>query len=357
MLGCANVSPAMLDSSSPGTDYRIDFGNLQPRTYTFLKYFHKFSVELAGLQAQFEKLQDITNQLAGIPKVSPKLDVIDDNVDINENLDVTFGVFDENPKTIESYYVDAGLVIYDEYYDVDDHDPVLREVALNLDYICNKQINNKSCDELQKMFNLIVSEEESQGVEDNQEAEPSLVVIDNDIPAEVSTNAIAGINNFDSLHMKLSIQHNQETVTFQAATNQADLLMISGKVLNKWLTKSSHSAIAQLFSIQSQHSVHVLVGIVLKADDYPNYTYKDGLLRYKGKAVVGQEAVVRQKLLVALHDSSIRGHSGITATYHNLKSLFYWKGMKADVAEFVNSCMGCQRSKHELVASPGLLQP
>ncbi|GAA0158044.1 hypothetical protein LIER_15169 [Lithospermum erythrorhizon] len=190
MLGCANVLPTMLDSSSLGTNYRTDLSNLQPCTYTFLKYFHKFPVELAGLQAQFEKLQDITNQLAGIPKISPKLDVIDHNVDINENLDVTFGldkyemkpnmnnissivsfswnfesentfsdeletnkicvseVFDENPETDESYYVDAGLVICDEYYDVDDHDPVLREVALNLDYICSKQIDNNSCDAL-----------------------------------------------------------------------------------------------------------------------------------------------------------------------------------------------------------------
>ncbi|GAA0147791.1 hypothetical protein LIER_42969 [Lithospermum erythrorhizon] len=148
MLGCANVSPAMLDSSS-----------------------------------------------SGILKIFPKLDVIDHNIDINENLDVTFGidkygiekydmepnmnntssivslswnfesentfsdeletnkicaseVSDENPETNESYYVDVGLVIYDEYHDVDDHDPVLREVALNLDYICSKQIDNNSCDVL-----------------------------------------------------------------------------------------------------------------------------------------------------------------------------------------------------------------
>ncbi|GAA0144349.1 hypothetical protein LIER_04823 [Lithospermum erythrorhizon] len=57
-------------------------------------------------------------------------------------------VFDENSETDESYYVDVGLVIYDEYYDVDDHDLVLREVALNLDYICSKQIDNNSCDAL-----------------------------------------------------------------------------------------------------------------------------------------------------------------------------------------------------------------
>ncbi|KAG9146528.1 hypothetical protein Leryth_022594 [Lithospermum erythrorhizon] len=186
MLGCANVSPAMLDSSSPGTDYRTDLSNLQPSTYTFLKYFYKFPIELAGLQAQFEKLKTLQINL----QISPKLDVIDHSVAINDNLDVTFGVdkyemepnmnntssiisfswnfesmntfsdeletnkicasavFDENPETDESYYVDVGLVIYDEYYDVDDHDPVLREVALNLDYICSKQIDNNSCDVL-----------------------------------------------------------------------------------------------------------------------------------------------------------------------------------------------------------------
>lgn len=40
-----------------------------------------------------------------------------------------------------------------------------------------------------------------------------------------------------------------------------------------------------------------------------------------------------------------------------MKSLFYWKGLKKDVKEWVRNCDICQRCKSENVASPGLLQP
>ncbi|GAA0163820.1 hypothetical protein LIER_19596 [Lithospermum erythrorhizon] len=45
----------------------------------------------------------------------------------------------------------------------------------------------------------------------------------------------------------------------------------------------------------------------------------------------------------------------MAVTYHYVKSLFYWKGLKKDIAQFVSSCDVCQRHKHELLPSPGLL--
>ena len=41
-------------------------------------------------------------------------------------------------------------------------------------------------------------------------------------------------------------------------------------------------------------------------------------------------------------------HSGSTKMYHDLKEVFWWKGFKNDIAEFVAKCPKCQKVKVEL---------
>lgn len=45
------------------------------------------------------------------------------------------------------------------------------------------------------------------------------------------------------------------------------------------------------------------------------------------------------------------------ATYHRLKQLFWWKGLKVDVENFVKQCSICQQAKHEHSHPAGLIQP
>jgi hypothetical protein len=72
---------------------------------------------------------------------------------------------------------------------------------------------------------------------------------------------------------------------------------------------------------------------------------------------VGQNSALRTKLVAAVHDSSAGRHSGMHATYHRLKKLFVWKGMKTDVDDFVKQCQICQQAKGERVHPTGLLHP
>jgi hypothetical protein len=41
----------------------------------------------------------------------------------------------------------------------------------------------------------------------------------------------------------------------------------------------------------------------------------------------------------------------------DLKPLFFWKGMKADIVNFVARCLECQQVKDEHRHPTGLLQP
>jgi hypothetical protein len=50
-------------------------------------------------------------------------------------------------------------------------------------------------------------------------------------------------------------------------------------------------------------------------------------------------------------------HPGVTKMRADLKPLFLWKGMKADIVSYVARCLECQQVKAEHKHSAGLLQP
>lgn len=62
-------------------------------------------------------------------------------------------------------------------------------------------------------------------------------------------------------------------------------------------------------------------------------------------------------MLQAVHSSGVGGHSGVTATYHRVKKIFHWPGMKKSIQNYVASCAVCQQAKVEHMKQPGLLKP
>lgn len=87
------------------------------------------------------------------------------------------------------------------------------------------------------------------------------------------------------------------------------------------------------------------------------FSYRDGLLRYKGKLFVGSTTSLRAKILQYMHSSGYGGHSGINATFQRVRGTFLWPGMRAEVQTMINACHQCQISKHETTRPAGLLQP
>ena len=82
-----------------------------------------------------------------------------------------------------------------------------------------------------------------------------------------------------------------------------------------------------------------------------DYKLKDGILYRKVK--LGREkfdAIVipksmKEAVLVVSHDHS--GHNGSTRTYMAVRRIYYWKGMKKDIANHVKRCKKCQ--EHNVV--------
>ena len=56
------------------------------------------------------------------------------------------------------------------------------------------------------------------------------------------------------------------------------------------------------------------------------------------------------------HHSYYSIHPGLTKMYHDIKEIYWWHGMKKDVAEFVAQCPNCQQVKVEHQKPAGLVQ-
>jgi len=104
-------------------------------------------------------------------------------------------------------------------------------------------------------------------------------------------------------------------------------------------------------------ATELLSKLALNPDVVPHFSLHSGLLRYRNRIWVGNDQALKQRLISEFHSSAWAGHSGVPVTYTRLKQCFAWKGMKAAVRLFVQSCVTCQQSKYDRSRAPGLLQP
>jgi hypothetical protein len=96
----------------------------------------------------------------------------------------------------------------------------------------------------------------------------------------------------------------------------------------------------------------------IKEDKAPWFSVDDqGTLWYKKRLCVPEIKEMRELILREAHDSTYSIHLGSTKMYHDLKSRYWWYGMKRAITEYVALCDNCQRVKAERQRPAGLLQP
>jgi hypothetical protein len=66
---------------------------------------------------------------------------------------------------------------------------------------------------------------------------------------------------------------------------------------------------------------------------------------------------LKELILREAHDSAYSIHPGSIKMYKDLKTHYWWYGMKRDIAEYVSLCDTCQRVKAKHQRPAGLLQP
>jgi len=95
----------------------------------------------------------------------------------------------------------------------------------------------------------------------------------------------------------------------------------------------------------------------VKKGTIPDFSMSKEILRFRNRLCVADHSELRKELLQESHNSTPSTHLGSTKMYRDLKTHYWWPGMKRDVAEYVARCLTCQRVKAEHQKSGGLLQP
>jgi hypothetical protein len=96
----------------------------------------------------------------------------------------------------------------------------------------------------------------------------------------------------------------------------------------------------------------------IKEEKAPGFSIDEqGTLWYKKRLCIPEAKEIRELILREAHDSAYSIHPGSTNMYHDLKSRYWWYGMKRAIAEYVAMCDNCQRVKAERQRPAELLQP
>ncbi|RHN78855.1 putative nucleotidyltransferase, Ribonuclease H [Medicago truncatula] len=116
-----------------------------------------------------------------------------------------------------------------------------------------------------------------------------------------------------------------------------------------------------LKSIKEAQKVDVkFVDLLVARDQTEDSDFKiddQGVLRFRGRICIPDNEEIKKMILEESHRSSLSIHPGATKMYHDLKKIFWWSGLKRDVAQFVYSCLVCQKSKVEHQKPAGMMVP
>jgi hypothetical protein len=91
---------------------------------------------------------------------------------------------------------------------------------------------------------------------------------------------------------------------------------------------------------------------------YEGYSFdSDGLMRIRGQIYVPPNDDLRMLILSEAHRAVYMAHPRVTKMRADRKPLSFWRGMKADIVNFVARCLECQQVKAEHRHPTGLIQP
>ncbi|GJS38900.1 ty3-gypsy retrotransposon protein [Tanacetum coccineum] len=147
-----------------------------------------------------------------------------------------------------------------------------------------------------------------------------------------------------------------------AATYQKELFAIVEAVYN-W----RQYLWGRHFTIRTDHrSLKELMQQVIQTPLQQKYVRKlmgfDFIIEYKpgvtnGVADALSRVFEEEEVVTEFRNTPTAGHSGIKKMLVGLSALFYWKGMRKSVEEFIGKCLVCQETKYSTQAPGGLLQP
>ncbi|XP_071926100.1 uncharacterized protein [Coffea arabica] len=189
-------------------------------------------------------------------------------------------------------------------------------------------------------------------------------------------DVIIGMDFLDQYHAKLDCRAKvvefcipgEATLRLDVKGRLASSAMISGIRARKMLSKGAQGFLAFLINAPSDQVKLEDVPVVREFPDVFPEELKtlppEREVEFRIDLVPGTAPISKtpyrmapaelKELKIQLQDLL---EKGVTKMYHDVKELYWWEGLKKDVAEFVQKCLICQQVKAEHQKPSGLLQP
>ena len=84
---------------------------------------------------------------------------------------------------------------------------------------------------------------------------------------------------------------------------------------------------------------------VRKRDNFDFVLMDDDTLKFKNRLCIPHVGGLKRKLLKDFHHSRFTVQAGGTKMYSDMKQLYWWPGLKRDIAKFIAQCLVCQQVK------------
>lgn len=135
-----------------------------------------------------------------------------------------------------------------------------------------------------------------------------------------------------------------DTLSSQFEQEESDLMILnvaSTKIEPQWIeeVKSSY--------------IDLMAQVLLTLEVNYHYTVKDGIIKYKGRILIGSSNLIKLRVMEEIHNSSIGGNSGMQASNQKAKGMFYWAGMKKEFEEYISACDVCKKCKQKMYHTLG----
>jgi hypothetical protein len=108
---------------------------------------------------------------------------------------------------------------------------------------------------------------------------------------------------------------------------------------------------------QDPKRLELLTKLSIDSQAVPKFSLQNGIIRHKGKLLIGNNTQLKSQLMATFHKSALSGHSGEGATLKRLQLMFYWPNMQQLVKDYVSTCPICQKNKSKHTPYLGLLAP
>ncbi|KAK1408206.1 hypothetical protein QVD17_39841 [Tagetes erecta] len=109
---------------------------------------------------------------------------------------------------------------------------------------------------------------------------------------------------------------------------------------------------AQLEALKEEH----LKSESLRGMEKRFETKPDGIRCVENRMWIPVFGDLRELVMDEAHKSRYSVHPGSDKMYHDLKQLYWWPNMKADIATYVSKCLTCSKVKVEYQKPKGMLQ-